>query len=133
GNLFMLVADGNNITVSVGQEGVLVVNTGPAAMSDKILDAIKQVSTAVTSQPSANNCAGASCPGIWGWASPYINSVISSPAPPKPIRYIINTSASPQHIGGNEKLASAGFFPRAGGFGSAGENVDRIASIVAHG
>src|SRR5262249_56929100 len=84
GNIYMLVADGTNITVSVGQEGVLVVNTGTAAMSDKILAAINQLSAAVTAQPAANNCAGASCPGIWGWASPYINSVISSPAPAKP-------------------------------------------------
>src|SRR5437867_3397110 len=34
GNIYMLVADGVNITVSVGQEGVLVVNTGAPAMSD---------------------------------------------------------------------------------------------------
>jgi cyclase len=132
GNIYMLVADGTNITVSVGQEGVLVVNTGSAAMSDKILTAINQLSSAVTAQPTTNNCAGAACPGIWGWASPYINSVISSPAPAKPIRYIVNTSAAADHVGGNVKLASAGFFPRAGGFGAAVENVGRIASIVAH-
>jgi cyclase len=132
GNIYMLVADGTNITVSVGQEGVLVVNTGTAAMSDKILTAINQLSSAVTSQPTVNNCAGANCPGIWGWASPYINGIISSPAPPKPIRYIINTSVATDHIGGNEKLASAGFFPRVGGFGAAVENIGRIASIVAH-
>jgi glyoxylase-like metal-dependent hydrolase (beta-lactamase superfamily II) len=132
GNIYMLVADGTNITVSVGQEGVLVVNTGSGAMSDKILTAINQLSSAVTAQPTVNNCAGAACPGIWGWASPYINSVISSPAPAKPIRYIVNTSAAADHVGGNVKLASAGFFPRAGGFGTAVENVGRIASIVAH-
>src|SRR5207247_3252631 len=101
-------------------------------MSDKILAAIKEVSIAVTSQTGTNNCAGANCPGIWGWASPYINAVISSPAPAKPIRYIINTSAAADHVGGNEKLASSGFFPRAGGFGAAIENVGRIASIAAH-
>ena len=101
-------------------------------MSDKILAAINQLSSAVTAQPTTNNCAGTNCPGIWGWSSPYINSIISSPAPPKPIRYIINTSAAPESIGGNEKLASAGFFPRVGGFGAAVDNVGRIASIVAH-
>ena len=132
GNVYMLVADGTNITVSVSQEGVLVVNTGTAAMSDKILAAINQLSSAVTAQPTTNNCAGTNCPGIWGWSSPYINSIISSPAPPKPIRYLINTSAAPENIGGNEKLASAGFFPRVGGFGAAVDNVGRIASIVAH-
>jgi hypothetical protein len=115
GNIYMLVADGTNITVSVGQAGVLVVNTGSAAMSDKILTAINQLSSAVTAQPVANNCGGAACPGIWGWASPSINSVISSPAPAKPIRFVVNTSAAADHVGGNVKLASAGFFPRSGG------------------
>jgi hypothetical protein len=39
----------------------------------------------------------------------------------------------PEHVGGNVKLASAGFFPRgAGGFGGAVENIGSIASIVAH-
>src|SRR5213078_2028462 len=116
----------------VSQEGVLVVNTGAAGMSDKILAAINQLSSAVTAQPATNNCAGANCPGIWGWSSPYINAIISAPAPAKPIRYIVNTSAAADHVGGNEKLASAGFFPRAGGFGAAVENVGRIASIFAH-
>lgn len=132
GNIYMLVADGTNITISVGPEGVLVVNTGAGAVSDKLLAAINQVSSSVTAQPMTNSCAGANCPGIWGWSSPYINAVISSPAPAKPIRYIINTSVAPEHIGGNEKLASAGFFPRAGGFGSAVDNIGRIASIAAH-
>src|SRR6185295_6787735 len=47
GNVYMLVADGTNITVSVGPEGLLVVNTGAAAMSDKILAAINQLATSV--------------------------------------------------------------------------------------
>ena len=132
GNVYMLVADGTNITVSVGQEGMLVVNTGGAAMSDKVLAAIKQLANSTVTPPAANSCMGAVCPGAWGWSSPYMNAVISSPAPARPIRYIINTSASADHVGGNEKVASAGFFPRAGGFGAAVENIGRSASIVAH-
>ena len=53
-----------------------------------------------------------------------MNAVISSPAPPKPIRYIINTSAAPDHTGGNEKLAAAGSGLRGGGFGGAVANVE---------
>ena len=36
------------------------------------------------------------------------------------IRYIINTSAAPEHVGGNEKLAAAANFRRAGGAGGFG-------------
>jgi hypothetical protein len=35
-------------------------------------------------------------------------------------------------VGGNEKIASTGFYPRTAGFGAAVESVGRIASIVAH-
>jgi glyoxylase-like metal-dependent hydrolase (beta-lactamase superfamily II) len=132
GNVYLLVADGTNITVSVGAEGVAVVNSGTQQMSDKVLAAINQLANAAVNPPAPNNCFGANCPGAWGWSSPYINAVISSPTPPKPIRYILNTSAAPEHVGGNEKLATSGFFPRVQGFGAAVANVGRGASIVAH-
>ena len=133
GNVYLLIADGTNITASVGEDGVLVVNTGTAAMAPKLLDAIKQLSVAVESRPRPKECFGLNCPGAWGWSSPFIDAVIASPAPPHPIRYIINTSASPEHVGGNQTIAAAGFFPRvAGGFGTAVDNVGRGAAIVAH-
>ncbi len=132
GNAYLMIADGTNITVSVGADGLLLVNTGSAQMTDKVLGAVRQLASAVVGPPVANGCIGANCPGAWGWASPYMNAVISSPAPPRPVRYIIDTSAAPEHVGGNEKIAASGFFPRGGGFGSAVANVGRVASIVAH-
>jgi hypothetical protein len=129
GNIYMLVADGTNITVSVGREGVLMVNTGTASMSDKILAAVREL---VNSAPAPNQCFGATCPGTVGWSSPFINSVISSPTPAKPLRFIINTSDAPEHVGGNQKIASSGFFPRGGGFGAAIANPGRGAQIIAH-
>jgi cyclase len=132
GNIYMLIADGTNITVSVGAEGLLLVNTGSAQMSDKVLAAINQLANATVTPPTPNTCFGANCPGAWGWASPYMNAVISSTTPPKPVRYIINTSAAADHIGGNEKIATSGFFPRGGGFGTAVANVGREASVIAH-
>jgi glyoxylase-like metal-dependent hydrolase (beta-lactamase superfamily II) len=128
----MLVADGINITASVGAEGVMLVNTGSAAMSDKILATVNQLANAAVGPPATNNCFGVNCPGVWGWSSPYMNAVISSTAPAKPLRYIINTSATTDHVGGNEKMATAGFFPRGGGFGGATPNVGRSASVIAH-
>jgi glyoxylase-like metal-dependent hydrolase (beta-lactamase superfamily II) len=132
GNIYMLVADGTNITVSVGADGVMLVNTGSAQMSDKVLAAVNQLANTVVGPPSTNTCAGANCPGAWGWASPYMNAVISSPVPPKPLRYIINTSAAAEHVGGNEKIATTGYFPRGSQFGGAVTNVGPRASVIAH-
>ena len=47
GNIYMLVADGTNITASIGQDGIAVVNTGAAQMSDKILAALDQLAETV--------------------------------------------------------------------------------------
>jgi cyclase len=41
GNIYMLVGAGGNITLQVGDEGVLLVDTGLAPMSDKVLAAIR--------------------------------------------------------------------------------------------
>jgi glyoxylase-like metal-dependent hydrolase (beta-lactamase superfamily II) len=57
--------------------------------------------------------------------------VISSPAPPRSIRSIINTSGAPDHVGGNDRLARAGSGFRAGGLGGAVANVEG-APVVAH-
>ena len=131
GNVYMLVADGTNITASVGPEGIALVNTGAAAMSEKVLAKVSELAQMVVSQATTNRCVGATCPGIWGWSSPYINNVISSPAATRPIRYIVNTSAAPEHVGGNEKIAAAGTGMRGGGLGGAIATVEG-APIVAH-
>ncbi len=44
GNISMLVGAGGNITVQAGDEGILLVDTGVAAMSDKVLEAIRPLS-----------------------------------------------------------------------------------------
>ena len=44
GNVYMLVGDGGNIAVQLSDEGVLVVDTGLATMSDKLLAAIRKLS-----------------------------------------------------------------------------------------
>ena len=43
GRISMLVGAGGNITVSSGSDGMLVVDTGAAAMTDKVLAAIKSI------------------------------------------------------------------------------------------
>src|SRR5438552_9789720 len=44
GHIYMLVGAGGNIAVQIGDEGVLVVDTGTAQMSEKVLAAIKKLS-----------------------------------------------------------------------------------------
>ena len=134
GNVYMLVADGTNITASVGRDGIAIVNTGSPQMTDKILAALTELSRAVVSPQTANNCFGANCPGIPSWSSPYYNAVVSSPRPAPPVRYIINTSAAPENIGGNAKLAASAQFRRAGtgSFGGATRSIGETATIVAH-
>ena len=71
-------------------------------MTDKVQAALAQLASTATAAPLPNRCVGANCPGLqWGWASPYINTVISSPQPPRPLRYIVNTNDAAEHVGGN--------------------------------
>ena len=58
-----------------------------------------------------------------GWTSPYTNAIISSPAPPRPLRYILNTSAAPHNVGGNAALAATGIGRRGSAAIIAHENV----------
>jgi len=45
GNVHVLIGAGGNITVQAGDDGVLLVDTGVASMSDKVLAAIRSIST----------------------------------------------------------------------------------------
>ncbi len=108
GNIYMVMANGRNFTMSVGADGVMLVNTGPADMTDRIQETIAELVNGL-SRPSTLNCFGMNCPGTpSGWTSPYTNAIISSPAPPRPLRYILNTSAAPHNVGGNAALAVTG-------------------------
>src|SRR3974390_40511 len=46
GPVYMLVGAGGNITVSVGADGVMMVDTGLAAMGDKVLAAVRELQRA---------------------------------------------------------------------------------------
>jgi glyoxylase-like metal-dependent hydrolase (beta-lactamase superfamily II) len=92
GNVYLLAGAGSNITVQVGDDSVLVVDTAYAPVSPKVLAAIKQISN-------------------------------------KQIRYIVNTSFDPDHIGGNADIAKAG--SQIGGRDPAGGDAPAAASIIA--
>jgi glyoxylase-like metal-dependent hydrolase (beta-lactamase superfamily II) len=102
-------------------------------MTDKVQAAIKQLTTTVAASPRVNTCMGVSCPAMpFGWTSPFMNSVIGSPAPARPLRYIFNTSMAAEHTGGNAKLSAAGYYPRGGGNAGAVAGIGNEAMIIAH-
>jgi cyclase len=71
-NFYMIAGAGGNIGVQIGSDGIVLVNSGAAASTDKVLAALKQLTDL-------------------------------------PIRYIINADAGADFVGGNEKLAKAGY------------------------
>jgi cyclase len=92
GNVYMLVGAGGNIALQIGDDGVLLVDTGTTAAVSQVIATIRTLTD-------------------------------------KPIRYIINTSADPDHVGGNDAIGKLGS-TIAGGNVGAGAGVG--AGIISH-
>jgi cyclase len=76
GNVYMLVTATGNIAAQVGDDGILVVDTGTEAMAPKVAAALKKLAD-------------------------------------KPVMWVVNTNADPNHIGANETLPRlSGLAPR---------------------
>ncbi|HEX5049822.1 MAG TPA: MBL fold metallo-hydrolase [Gammaproteobacteria bacterium] len=95
GNVYMLVGPVGNSTVQVGDDGVLIVDTQFAELSDKILAAIRTLSR-------------------------------------RPIHYVLNTHAHPDHTGGNEAIAQAGSTIAGGNVSGTIKDAGEGATVVAH-
>jgi glyoxylase-like metal-dependent hydrolase (beta-lactamase superfamily II) len=94
GGIYMISGAGGNVTVSVGDSGILIVDAGAADASDALLAAIHDISD-------------------------------------KPLRYIVNSSALPEHSGGNAAIRVAGQ-TFTGGNATVVGGVDEGAAIVGH-
>ena len=94
-NIYMLVGEGGNTTVQLGEDGVLVVDTKLAPASDALLAAIRKISD-------------------------------------KPIRYVVNTHAHADHVGGNAVIAAAGSTIAGGNVSGAIADADVGAAVLAH-
>ena len=135
GNVYMLVGAGPNIAVSVGRDGVLLVDSGPQDMSDAVIHAVEQLATAVSAAPvPAPACVGISCNAfnVFGWSGPGFNGATIARTPAKPIRYILNTSVDPDHVGGNEKIGRSGKTYTGGNITGTIADAGEGAAIIAH-
>jgi cyclase len=86
GHIYLLAGAGGNITLSVGPDGVFMVDAGSPQMTDKILATVDQLTQDLAKE----------------------GQPLRSYPPPKPIRYLANTTISPDHTGGNVKIAEHG-------------------------
>jgi glyoxylase-like metal-dependent hydrolase (beta-lactamase superfamily II) len=128
GNIYVLMGAGANITLSIGLDGVLMVDSGSAEMTDQVLSAIHAVQQWVEAKTAAS-----APPVLYGAETR--NSIIearSADMPPKPIRYIIATSIAPDHIGGNVKASSAGQTFTGGNVAGQLSDVGQGAAILGH-
>ncbi len=90
GNVYLLSGSGVNTTVSVGDDGLVVVDPGTAETAPRRIAAINRLRVFM-------DASGAPRPG---------------PAGISTLRYMINTSALPEHVGGNAAFATAGGSPQ---------------------
>jgi len=70
-NLYVIFGAGSNVTAQVGEDGVILVDSGSAATAEQVVAAVEAITDS-------------------------------------PIRLIINTSADPDHVGGNEGVSAVG-------------------------
>lgn len=99
GNVYLIAGAGANIVVSAGGDGVVMVDSGAAAASDKVLATVRQIHD--TLRP----------PDPPDAASPFGNTWLDTHAFGEPmIRMIINTSGNADHVGGNANIRKSPYF-----------------------
>ncbi|NOT27613.1 MAG: hypothetical protein HOP16_16120 [Acidobacteria bacterium] len=128
GNIYVAIGAGANVTLSVGLDGVLTVDSGSAEMSNELLAAIRAVQQWVEARTAAEA-------QPLGYGAETRNSIVEARRagiPPKPIRYIVNTSVAPDHIGGNVTLAGAGRTFSGGNVAGQLSDVTQGAAILGH-
>ncbi len=101
-NIYVFSGGGANIVASVGRDGVFLVDTGLEQNVEPMLAALAQLQKMLDfkRQPAERFAAEGNFSTL---LEPYYRS-----EPPKPIRYVANTTFAPDHIGGNAKLRAAG-------------------------
>jgi cyclase len=123
GNIYVLQGAGANITVSIGRDGVLMVDSGLQSMGEQVLAAIRRLQNQL-------DLRDAPISGGAETRSTVADRNIERPA--KPIRYIINTHVHPDHVGANELLRRAGMTFTGGNVTGNISDATEGAAIMAH-
>jgi len=124
GPIYLLAGAGGNITLSAGPDGVLLVDSGRAPMSDRVIAAIRDLQRQITTAEPALKYGSEN--------RSELQALRATPPPPKPIRYILNTDADPDHTGGNEKIGKAGRTITGGNVAGNISDAEEGAAIIAH-
>jgi cyclase len=125
-NIYVLGGAGANIIVSAGRDGLFLVDTGLERNGDAVVAALQDLQKRIDIKS----------PALERWGAEGNFSTLLEPyyrtAPPKPIRYIANTTLASDHIGGNAKLATAGKTFTGGNVAGELGDVGEGAAILAH-
>ena len=98
-NVYMLTGAGGNIALSVGGDGVIMIDSGVAAMTRKVLAAIEKLTQQFSPPPPYYSAR----PEADTWQSTHTLA-------PAAIRMIINTSVDADHVGGNAQIVDSRTF-----------------------
>jgi cyclase len=99
GNVYLIAGAGGNIAASIGGDGVIMVDSGLVAGSEKVLAAIRQAAAQLRPPENPES------------ASPFNSTWQATHAFPEPkIRMIINTSDNPDHVQGNATIRRSPMF-----------------------
>ena len=99
GNVYVIAGAGANIAVSAGGDGVVMIDSGAAAASERVLTAVRQIVQSLRPPEPAE----ATSPFASSWQATH---AFADPM----IRMIINTSSNPDHVGGNASVRMSPMF-----------------------
>jgi len=128
GNVYMLVGSGSNIVVSIGPDGALLVDSGVPENTDKILAAIQDLGEQFQRDVALMSVQ----PPFRGGAQSRPVLPLNTAGPPKPVQFILNTNADPDHTGGNAKISLSGGRFTGGNVAQAISDAAAAAEIIAH-